>query len=45
LRQLATAHHIESVGVSETLQPANLSFQNWQLAQLKALDAALSRAA
>jgi zinc/manganese transport system substrate-binding protein len=42
IKALAAAHHIPSVGVSETLLPENLAFQDWQLKQLKSLDAALS---
>ncbi|TMB45152.1 MAG: ABC transporter substrate-binding protein [Chloroflexi bacterium] len=42
IKTLATAHHIANVGVSETLQPENLTFQDWQLKQLKGLEAALS---
>ena len=41
LRQLASSHHIPSVGVSETM-PASSNFQDWQLAQLQGLEAALS---
>jgi zinc/manganese transport system substrate-binding protein len=41
LKALAAANHIPTVGISETLQPGNLSFQDWQLAQLKNLEAAL----
>jgi zinc/manganese transport system substrate-binding protein len=41
LRQLASSHHIPSVGVSETM-PASSTFQDWQLAQLQGLEAALS---
>jgi zinc/manganese transport system substrate-binding protein len=41
IRSLAAAHHIPSVGVSETIQPPNLSFQDWQLGQLRTLEAAL----
>ncbi len=44
LKTLAAAHHIPLVGVSETLQPASLTFQDWQLAQLKNLEDALSAA-
>ena len=40
IRSLAAAHHIPSVGVSETIQPPNLSFQDWQLGQLRTLEAA-----
>ena len=41
IKSLAAAHHIPSVGVSETIQPLNLDFQDWQLKQLQALAAAL----
>ena len=41
IKALAASRHIPSVGVSETLQPANLSFQDWQLKQLQDLEAAL----
>lgn len=41
IRSLAASHHIPSVGVSETLQPEHLTFQDWQLKQLQALEAAL----
>jgi zinc/manganese transport system substrate-binding protein len=43
LRQLASSHHIPSVGVSETM-PARATFQDWQLTQLQRLEAALSPA-
>ena len=39
IKSLATSHRIPSVGVSETLQPENLSFQDWQLKQLQDLEA------
>lgn len=42
VKALAASHHIPSVGVSETLQPENLAFQDWQLTQLDSLEAALS---
>jgi zinc/manganese transport system substrate-binding protein len=42
VKALAASHHIPSVGVSETLLPENLAFQDWQLQQLKSLEAALS---
>jgi zinc/manganese transport system substrate-binding protein len=42
IKALAASHHVPGVGVSETLLPENLTFQDWQLAQLKSLDAALS---
>ena len=41
IKSLASAHHIPSVGVSETIQPPNLAFQDWQLKQLRSLEAAL----
>jgi zinc/manganese transport system substrate-binding protein len=42
VKALAAAHRIPGVGVSETLLPENLTFQDWQLNQLKNLEAALS---
>jgi zinc/manganese transport system substrate-binding protein len=42
IKSLATAHHIPSVGVSETLTPENLTFEDWQVKQLKSLETALS---
>jgi zinc/manganese transport system substrate-binding protein len=42
IKDLATSHHIPNVGVSETLQPQNLTFQDWQRTQLKALEQALA---
>ncbi len=41
IKDLATMHHIPNVGVSETMQPLNLTFQDWQLKQLKTLEQAL----
>ncbi len=41
IKDLAISHHVPSVGVSETLQPAHATFQQWQLAQLQALARAL----
>ena len=41
IRQLAVAHHIPVVGVSETLPLGVPTFQQWQLAQLNALAKAL----
>jgi len=41
IKALATSQHIPGVGVSETLQPQNLSFQDWQLKQLQDLETAL----
>jgi zinc/manganese transport system substrate-binding protein len=43
LVQLAASHHIPSVGMSET-QPANATFEGWQLAQLDRLESALTSA-
>ena len=43
LRQLATRNGIPVVGISETVQPAASTFQDWQITQLAALQAALSR--
>jgi zinc/manganese transport system substrate-binding protein len=42
LRQLAVQQNIPVVGVSETLQPADATFQDWQLAQLLTLENALN---
>ncbi len=42
VKALAASHHIPSVGVSETLLPQNATFEDWQLKQLNALEAALS---
>jgi zinc/manganese transport system substrate-binding protein len=42
VKALAASHHIPSVGVSETLLPENVTFQDWQLQQLNSLEAALS---
>lgn len=41
VKDLAASQHVPTVGVSETLQPANAKFQQWQLAQLQALARAL----
>jgi zinc/manganese transport system substrate-binding protein len=45
VRHLAAALDIPVVGVSETLQPESASFQDWQLAQLIALQNALNTGA
>jgi len=45
LKQLAQQQGIPSVGVTETLQPVGATFQDWQTAQLTALEAALASAA
>lgn len=42
LEQLATQNGIPTVGVSETMQPLNTTFQDWQDTQLTALQRALS---
>jgi zinc/manganese transport system substrate-binding protein len=42
VRSAARAAGVPVVGVSETLPP-RVTFQAWQLAQVEALDAALSR--
>lgn len=42
IKQLAAQQHIPMVGISETIQPANASFQDWQTAQLLALQNALN---
>ena len=42
VKALAATHNIPSVGVSETLLPESATFQDWQLKQLKSLEAALS---
>ena len=44
LTSLAHAHDIPVATVTETLTPAGASFQEWQVAELKALAAALARA-
>jgi zinc/manganese transport system substrate-binding protein len=45
LKQLAQQQGIPSVGVTETLQPVGAAFQDWQVAQLAALEAALASTA
>jgi zinc/manganese transport system substrate-binding protein len=42
IKQLATQQNIPSVGVSETIQPPDASFQEWQVAQLLVLQNALN---
>jgi zinc/manganese transport system substrate-binding protein len=44
LKSQAAARGIPVVGISETAQPADASFQSWQVAQLVALQDALTRA-
>lgn len=43
LKQLAAKNGISVVGISETVQPATASFQDWQTKQLNALQAAIGR--
>ena len=42
IKQLASQQNIPTVGVSETIQPADASFQEWQTAQLLVLQNALN---
>ena len=42
IKQLATQQNIPIVGVSETIQPADASFEEWQTAQLLVLQNALN---
>ena len=42
IKSLAAAHHIPTVAVTETLQPQGSTFQDWQLGQLRSLEAALT---
>ena len=42
IKQLAAQQNIPIVGVSETIQPADANFQEWQTAQLLALQNALN---
>ncbi|MGH2494848.1 MAG: metal ABC transporter solute-binding protein, Zn/Mn family [Ktedonobacteraceae bacterium] len=42
MKQLASQQNIPIVGISETIQPASASFQDWQTAQLQALQNALN---
>ncbi|MGH2504482.1 MAG: metal ABC transporter solute-binding protein, Zn/Mn family [Ktedonobacterales bacterium] len=44
LLQLAAQSHILVVGISETIQPPNQSFEDWQSSQLARLQQALQRA-
>jgi zinc/manganese transport system substrate-binding protein len=43
LKQMATRNGIPVVGISETVEPATATFQDWQTRQLTSLQAALSR--
>jgi zinc/manganese transport system substrate-binding protein len=42
IKQLASWQNIPTVGISETIQPADASFQQWQVAQLIVLQNALN---
>lgn len=42
MQQLAAQQHIPSVGVYETLQPPGVTFQDWMVTQLTALESALA---
>jgi zinc/manganese transport system substrate-binding protein len=42
MKQLASRAGVPLVGVSETLQPESATFQDWQVAQLTALQNAMS---
>ncbi len=43
LQSIAAQQHIPMVGVTETIQPPTLSFQDWQAGQLAALQQALEQ--
>jgi zinc/manganese transport system substrate-binding protein len=43
IKQQASDKHIPVVGISETMQPVTSTFQDWQVAQLTALQTALQR--
>jgi zinc/manganese transport system substrate-binding protein len=45
IKLLATQADIPVVGVAETLQPTDATFQDWQYAQLLTLENALNSAA
>jgi len=42
IERLAAQQHIPVVGISETMQPPNTTYQDWQYAQLRTLEQALS---
>ncbi|MFL5822036.1 MAG: ABC transporter substrate-binding protein, partial [Solirubrobacteraceae bacterium] len=44
INRIARAEHIPIVTVTETLSPASVSFQHWQVAQLQKLEQALHQA-
>jgi zinc/manganese transport system substrate-binding protein len=43
LKQMATRNGIPVVGISETVEPATATFQDWQTKQLTSIQATLSR--
>jgi zinc/manganese transport system substrate-binding protein len=45
IKQLASQQNIPTVGVSETMQPPNATYQDWQYAQLLTLENALNSSA
>jgi zinc/manganese transport system substrate-binding protein len=45
IKKLAAQHDIASVGITETIQPPDASFEQWQEAQLEALQNALNAGA
>lgn len=45
MKQFASQQNIPIVGISETIQPASASFQDWQTAQLQMLENALNTSA
>jgi hypothetical protein len=43
MKKLAAEQNIPVVGVTETIQPPDMSFENWMNAQLVALQNALNK--
>ena len=43
VKQIAEAHGIPVVGVSETIEPSAASFQDWMVSQLDAVETALKQ--
>ncbi len=43
LKKLASEHNIPVIGITETLQPAQATYQDWMRGQLEALSSALSQ--
>jgi zinc/manganese transport system substrate-binding protein len=41
LKSIAQQHAVPVVGISETIEPADLSFQQWQIKQLQEIQKAL----